>query len=149
LEPLLHEALDSLNARERNALMLRFFEARSLRETGEALGISEEAARKRVDRALEKMRTYFSKHGFLISGVLLAGLLKDNSVQAAPAHFVAATVKLSSVATLQSLTVEVAGAKVYALWQGTMHAMLVHKGIVTAGLLSRGRCSPCPHQSGR
>lgn len=61
LEPLLHEALDSLSTRERQVVLLRFFEGKSLRETGEALNISEEGARKRVGRAIEKMRQFFAQ----------------------------------------------------------------------------------------
>jgi len=52
LAPLLDAALDQLAARDRDVLLLRFFEGRSLRELGLVLGLGEEAARKRVSRAL-------------------------------------------------------------------------------------------------
>ena len=48
--------MHELNEVERAAVVLRFFENRSHEEVGEALGLSETAARKRVDRALEKLR---------------------------------------------------------------------------------------------
>ena len=134
LEPLLHEALDSLSAGERYVLLLRYFEGRSLRETGEALGISEDAARLRVERAIEKMRRYFSKRGYLISGVVLAGLLLEKSVQAAPTPFVAATLKMASVAALHSATAEMVGVKVFSLCQGVMHSMLINKASVAVGI---------------
>ncbi len=56
IRPLLDEALDRLGRRDRDALLLRFFEQRSLADIGTTLGLSEEAARKRVSRALEKVR---------------------------------------------------------------------------------------------
>ncbi len=56
IRPLLDEALDRLNRTDRDALLLRFFEQHSLAEIGRALGTNEDAARKRVSRALEKLR---------------------------------------------------------------------------------------------
>jgi RNA polymerase sigma factor (sigma-70 family) len=46
---------------DREAILMRYFEKRQLREIGERLGLSEEAARKRVDRALEKLRALKGK----------------------------------------------------------------------------------------
>ena len=56
IHPMLDEALDELGRTDRDALVLRFFDQRSLAEVGHALGSNEEAARKRVARALEKLR---------------------------------------------------------------------------------------------
>ena len=56
IRPLLDEALDRLNCTDRDASLLRFFEQRSLAEVGRALGSNEDAARKRVSRALERLR---------------------------------------------------------------------------------------------
>lgn len=64
LTPLLDEALLSLRAKERTALLLRFYERRSLHEVGAALGIREDAAQKRVVGALEKIAAYFQRRGF-------------------------------------------------------------------------------------
>ena len=56
IAPLLDEALVGLRDKDRDALVLRFFEKKSFREVGDALGTSEDNAQKRVTRALEKVR---------------------------------------------------------------------------------------------
>ncbi len=61
---LLDEGLMTLGEVERNALLLRFLEARSFAEVGHSLGVSEEAARKRVDRAIERLAGFFRIRGF-------------------------------------------------------------------------------------
>ena len=48
-----------LREKDRRAIVLRFYEGRNLREVGLALGASEDAAKKRVNRALEKLRNFF------------------------------------------------------------------------------------------
>src|SRR6266550_5506040 len=59
VSPALDEALEHLGETERNAVLLRFFNDRNHRETAAALGISEEAAKKRVTRGLDKLRDFF------------------------------------------------------------------------------------------
>jgi len=85
IELLLDEALAILSTGERDALLLRYFQNKSLRETGVALGIAEAAAGKRISRALSKLRHYFKKHGFAVSAVVLATSMSEHAVQAAPA----------------------------------------------------------------
>jgi len=54
--PILDDAINQLGAEDRTAIILRFFEQRDFRSVGEALGSNEEAARKRVNRALDKLQ---------------------------------------------------------------------------------------------
>ena len=56
IAPELDEGLERLGKPERNAILLRFFEEKNHHEVGTTLGITEEAAKKRVNRALEKLR---------------------------------------------------------------------------------------------
>src|SRR3954447_19063328 len=49
IEPLLDEAMHALDETDRTAVLLRFFENRSLREVGETLGTTDDTARKRVN----------------------------------------------------------------------------------------------------
>ena len=63
MSPLLDEALATLGETDRQAVLLRFFENKSLAEVGRSLGTGEDTARKRVSRALDKLHRYFSKHG--------------------------------------------------------------------------------------
>lgn len=85
LAPLLDEAMGSLGTNDRDALVMRFFRNQTFAEVGEALGIAERAAQKRVTRALEKLRGIFAKRGVAVAGTVIAGAISANSVQAAPA----------------------------------------------------------------
>jgi RNA polymerase sigma factor (sigma-70 family) len=85
IAPVLDEALEKLGKHERNAVLLRFVEGHNHREVGAALGLTEEAARKRVDRALEKLRGFFAGRGFTISATALGALLLAGAAKAAPA----------------------------------------------------------------
>ena len=93
IEPLLDEAMQSLDETDRAAILLRYFENKSLREVGAALGASEDAAQKRVSRAIERLQEFFSKRKVAVGASGLAALLSVNAVQAAPAGL------LSAVAT--------------------------------------------------
>ena len=84
IAPLLDGALDKLGEADRNAIVLRFLENKSLREVGTALGASEDAAKMRVNRALEKLRKMFTKRGVTLTTLVIAGAVSANSVQAAP-----------------------------------------------------------------
>jgi RNA polymerase sigma factor (sigma-70 family) len=90
LSPLLDEAMARLGPTDRDALVLRYFENKSLREVGDALGLQERAAQKRVLRGLEKLRTFFARRGVALTTALIAGAVSANSVQAAPVGLAAA-----------------------------------------------------------
>ena len=96
IAPLLDDALDRLGERDRHAIVLRFFENRSLGEVGAALGASEDAAKMRVNRALEKLRKLFSKRGVMLTTTVIAGAVAANSVQAAPVKVLLKLMKLSA-----------------------------------------------------
>ena len=84
IKPLLDGALADLNDLDRNAVVLRFFYGKSLREIGTALGGSEDSARMRVNRAIDRLRKYFLKRGVTSTAATIAGAISANSVQAAP-----------------------------------------------------------------
>ncbi len=85
LRPLLDEAMHELNERDRNAVLLRYFEGRQLAEVGTKLGLSEDAARMRVGRALDKLRGLLAKRGAVSTATALAAFLSSQTVTAAPA----------------------------------------------------------------
>jgi RNA polymerase sigma factor (sigma-70 family) len=85
IAPLLDTALGQLGEQDHNAIVLRYFENKNLNEVGHALGTSEDAAKMRVSRALEKLRRFFTKRGVSLSAAAIAGAVSANSVQAAPA----------------------------------------------------------------
>lgn len=84
IAPLLDDALEELGRKDHDAVVLRFFEGLSMSEVGAVLGASEDAAKKRVSRALEKLHQYFTKRGIRSTATMLAGAISANSVQAAP-----------------------------------------------------------------
>ncbi len=91
IRPVLDEAMDRLKEADRNVVVLRFLRGLSLRETGVALGISEDAARMRIGRALDRLREVLKAFGIQsASGTLSASLLLA-SLGSAPAGFAKAT----------------------------------------------------------
>ncbi|HVU37766.1 MAG TPA: sigma-70 family RNA polymerase sigma factor [Opitutales bacterium] len=102
IRPSLDEAIGQLSDRDREAILLRFFKGLGHREVGEVLGLTEDAARKCVERALEKMRENFFRRGIVVSAILLAEILPVNSVEAAPMGL-GARVACVSTATVGSV----------------------------------------------
>jgi uncharacterized protein (TIGR03435 family) len=84
IAPLLDEAMGRLGEADRNAVVLRFFENKTAAEVAVTLKTTEAAAHKRVSRALEKLRKFFTKRGVTLSAALIAGTVSANSVHAAP-----------------------------------------------------------------
>ena len=89
IAPVLDEAINELDTEDRAAILLRFYEQRDLRSVGEALGSSENAAQKRVARALEELRSLLKHRGVALSAAALGSLLAADAVTAAPAGLVA------------------------------------------------------------
>lgn len=84
IAPHLDAALGELEEAERDAVLLRYFERKSAREMARTLGISDEAAQKRVSRAVERLRELFARRGVPIGAGGLIAVISANAVQAAP-----------------------------------------------------------------
>ena len=107
LEPLLDEAMESLNEIDRSAILLRFFETKSLRDVGRVLQISEDNAQKRVSRAIVRLQDFFSKRGIAVGTGALATQISTHAVQSAPAGMslaIAAALPPGVVATAYPLS---------------------------------------------
>ena len=102
IEPLLDEAVSALDDTDRTAVLLRYFENKSLREVGATLGTSDDAAQKRVSRAVERLREFFAKRGVTAGASGLVVVISANAVQAAP---VGLAVTISTAAALAGTTV--------------------------------------------
>jgi hypothetical protein len=89
--------MHELGDHDRDAVLLRYFEKRSLHDVGRELGVSENAARMRVERALDQLRICLARRGVTSTGSALALALSTKAVAAAPAAF-AATLASASVA---------------------------------------------------
>src|ERR1041385_7522724 len=97
IEPLLDEAMDALDETDRAAILLRYFENKTLREVGEVLGTNDDAAQKRVSRAVEQLREFFTKRGTTVGASGLVVVISANAVQAAPVGF-AVTISAAALA---------------------------------------------------
>jgi len=84
IRPVLDDVIVELKSVEREAIVLRFFEKHSFAEIGAALRVSEEAARKRVDRALEKLQTSLARRGITSTAVALGSALTSAATGAVP-----------------------------------------------------------------
>lgn len=82
--PLLDEAVAHLNETDRSAVILRFFERKSLNEVSDILGVAPDAAQKRVSRALEKLRNFFARRGVNSTTSAIAESISAHSLQAVP-----------------------------------------------------------------
>ncbi len=91
LRPVVDDVIADLKEEEREAIALRFFEKRSFAEVGVALRVTEEAARKRVDRALDKLRTLLARRGVTSTAAALGLTLTAISTTSVPAGLGAAT----------------------------------------------------------
>jgi RNA polymerase sigma factor (sigma-70 family) len=89
LRPVLDDALDQLDARDREAILLRFYEGEPFAEVGAALHLTDDAARMRVDRALDKLRGLLAKRGVTSTAAALATVLANQAAVAAPAGLAA------------------------------------------------------------
>jgi RNA polymerase sigma factor (sigma-70 family) len=96
IAPHLDAGLGELDEADRDALLLRYFERKSAREMAQILGTSEDAAQKRVSRAVERLREFFSKQNVTIGASGLAVLISANAVQSAPIGL-AATISAAAV----------------------------------------------------
>ena len=90
MSPLLDDVMGCLGEQDRNAIVLRFFENRTPQEMAATLKLNEVTARKRVSRALEKLRKSFARRGVVSTTAVIAAAISAHSVKAAPAGIVKA-----------------------------------------------------------
>lgn len=128
ISPLLDDALASLRESDRQAVLLRFFENKCFAEVGNALRTSEDTARKRVARALEKLRMYFSRHGVSSTTAFIAGTVSAHSVHIVPDGLVKA---ISAIAASKGTA---ATATTLTLTKGALKIMTWTKAKATIGI---------------
>lgn len=126
LAPHLDEALDQLGKDDREALLLRFFERKTAREIGHRLGLGDEAAQKRVCRALDRLRALLAEKGVTTSAAAFGVLLSAKAVHAAPPalSLAVATASISIGTSIPTILTIMASTKIKT-------AVI---GLVTAGL---------------
>lgn len=136
IAPHLDAALAQLGQKDHDALVLRFFDKKSFKEVATALGASEDSAKKRVARALEKLRRVFAKRGIALSVVAITGAVFSHSVQAAPislATSVTAGAIKGTAVTTSSLTLLKTTLKIMTWTKLKTAAVVCAIGLVVAG----------------
>ena len=126
LKPHLDAALAKLGDLDRSAVVMRYMQRRSLREVGEALGVSEDAAKQRVFRAIGKLRSLLSKNAgtCLPAAAGLTAVIAARAVQAAPAGML-------QTATAVATGAGASGVQAAGLLKGTGWVMMATKTKVT------------------
>jgi RNA polymerase sigma factor (sigma-70 family) len=135
IAPLLDSALAGLREKDQIAIVLRFFEGKDLKEVGATLGVSENAAHKRVSHALEKLRRYFSKCGVHSTTAIIAETISAHSIQAAPLalakSITAVAIAKGVTATGSTLTIIKGALKIMA-WTKMKTTVVAGVGILLA-----------------
>ncbi len=106
IAPVLDAAMNELPDADRLALLLRYFERRPLSEVGAWLGLRENAARMRVERALDKLRIRLKREGVVSSAAALSLALSGSAVGTAPPALAAGIVS-SALAVSAALPISV------------------------------------------
>lgn len=129
LRPVLDDVMDQLGVCDREALLLRYFSGGSFAAVGARLGVTEEAARKRVDRALDQLRAGLSRRGIRSPAMAVALLLESRAVSAAPSG-------LAATVSSAALSAPVPGVTVVGLLQLMSTSKLVVGAVILGAVLT-------------
>jgi RNA polymerase sigma factor (sigma-70 family) len=91
LRPVLDAAMGELSVSDRNAILLRYFQNQDFHAVGLALGVTDDAAQKRVSRAVDRLREFLAQRGITLGAHSLVVVITANAIQAAPVGLSAAT----------------------------------------------------------
>jgi len=135
LAPMLDEAMSRLGKKDRDAVMLRFFKDKNVCEVAAVLKVTEAAAQRRVLRAVEKLRRFFTKRGVVLPAAVLTAAITANSVQAAPALLAktatAVAITKGAAASGSTLTL-IKGALKLMAWTKAKTAIVAGMGVLLA-----------------
>jgi RNA polymerase sigma factor (sigma-70 family) len=150
IAPLLDAALGDLGEPDRDAVLLRYFQRQNMQEIALALGVSEEAAKKRVQRALERLRDHLNKRNVSTAAGALALIISANAVQSAPAGLAASisgsACLLGGAAHTSSLAIAGKAAALTSFQKGVLTAMLAT--IATVGIVELHKLATSKHTEG-
>ena len=135
ISPHLDDALDRLSEADREVVMIRFFGSKSHKEMAQALGVTEVTAKKRLSRAVEKLRRVFARRGVVVPAVALVASLTAYGAQAAPAGVAssAAAVALAKGTAGAASTVAIANTILRLMaWAKAKMAIALGAGVLLA-----------------
>jgi hypothetical protein len=152
IKAVLDDSIAELDEPERDAIRLRFFERKPLASVGMALGISEDAARMRVGRAIDKLRTRLAARGITSTAAALSTVLAQNLVGTAPAalgarvvaHVFGSALPAGTVAVWPTVLKYAAGAVILALLTTVLY-LNSRPGSTTATLSAPDSAGVAPH----
>ena len=132
IRPLLDDAMDQLSDADRDALLMRYFRNQDLRTIGQFLGISDDAAQKRVARALDKLRSGLSDRGITTTTTALGAILTASAVSAAPAGL-ATAISTAIVGTLTPAAATLAATKTIVMTTMQKYAIGATAALILGG----------------
>jgi RNA polymerase sigma factor (sigma-70 family) len=141
--PHIDSAMEQLSESDRAAVLLRYFHGRSPRELAAVLGVSDEAAKKRVSRALERLRQILRREGVTSSGSLLSAALTAYAVQSAPTALGSAISTAALQGTMASVELLSKGALEMIAWT----KIKMTAACAATALLMTGTASVCVHHA--
>ena len=118
MEPVIDQALERLGQRDRDAVLLRYVQGHSLRDVGSVLGMTEEAAKKRVSRAIEKLRSLLARRGISVSTAIIGSTLSTNA-NVAVSETVLTTITSAAGATMPVGPAAAMASEAIAAWRWT------------------------------
>src|SRR5438045_1825524 len=131
IAPLLDAAMAGLSRSDHDAVALRFFDGKGMKEIGAALGASEDAVKMRVNRAVEKLRIFFTRRGIVCSAAALTAAISANAVQAAPIGL-AVTVSTAAALSGTAIATTATTTATKAIAMTTLQKTLAAAALVTA-----------------
>ena len=153
IAPLLEDAMARLSPKDRDVIVLRYFEGKSYEEIAHAAGATEATVRQRSHHALGKLRRYFAKRGVASSASVVGSAIASFSVQAAPPELLQslAVATLTKGAGLSASTLALVKATLKSLlWEKIKSALrlgaslLALGAVVTLGVVERDAFSATP-----
>jgi RNA polymerase sigma factor (sigma-70 family) len=146
----LDEAVNDLPTIDRDAIVLRFFQDRTFADVGMTLRVSEEAARKRVNRALVRLRKLLALHGITEPAIGLGAALLANAVTPVPLHIVQsiapANANPQSISIAKEVIHMMTQAKITAMTLVAAATLLIGGGVaIVMNLTSGQQLSPVPN----
>ncbi len=133
LRPVLDTAMHELNASDREVILMRYFENRPHADIGQQLGLSENTARMRIERALEKLRIILSRRGITTSAAALSIVLTANAVQAAPLGLSAAITAVAATTLATTATTTTLATATTMNWINIKSVAAIVAAALTAG----------------
>jgi RNA polymerase sigma factor (sigma-70 family) len=133
LRPVLDEVIHELKVPDREAVLMRYFERLPLAEVGVRLGLSENTARMKVERALDKLRAALARRGVTSSTAALAGLLTQQAVGAVPAGLASSVAQTALASAGASAGIALTSLNVAAMskLQAGIAAVVIVAGLAT------------------